>query len=186
MRRISALVVVSVLALTACGGGSDEAADSTPPPETEAPVETEVPVETEAPVETSPPVETEPSVSSSEAPPTAPDGTIGVSLVEWAIETDPEIAAGTVTFSVTNGGDFPHHLAIARGNSYEELPQIGGGAIDEDALGDDFLGRTDNLQSGEVATIDFDLEPGNYVLFCNIAATVSHAAQGQVLSVTVT
>ena len=33
--------------------------------------------------------------------------------------------------------------------------------------------------------IEFDLEPGNYVFFCNIAGTVSHAAQGQVLSVTV-
>ena len=35
------------------------------------------------------------------------------------------------------------------------------------------------------STIEFDFEPGNYMLFCNIAGTVSHAAQGQVLSVTV-
>ena len=63
--------------------------------------------------------------------------------------------------------------------------QIGGGAIDEDALGDDFIGRTENLQSGETEIIEFDLDPGNYVFFCNIAATVSHAAQGQVLAVTV-
>ena len=117
--------------------------------------------------------------------PDAPDGAVSVDLVEWAIETDLEVAAGTVTFDVSNEGNFPHHFAIARGDSYEELPQIGGGAIDEDALGDDFIGRTENLQSGETEIIEFDLDPGNYVFFCNIAAAVSHAAQGQVLAVTV-
>ncbi len=106
-------------------------------------------------------------------------------MFEWAIETPAEVAAGTVTFDVSNGGSFPHHFAIARGNSYEELPMAGGGAIDEAALGDDYLGRTANLQGGQTETIEFDLEPGNYVFFCNIAGTVSHAAQGQVLSVIV-
>ena len=183
MRRISALLTVSLLALTACGGGSDDAADTTPA--TEAPADTEAPAETEPPADTTAPVETEPAPDTTMAPPDAPDGVVSVGLAEWAIETDLEIAAGTVTFDVSIKGDFPHHFAIARGTSYEELPQIGGGAIDEDALGDDFIGRTENLQSGETEIIEFDLDPGNYVFFCNIAATVSHAAQGQVLAVTV-
>jgi uncharacterized cupredoxin-like copper-binding protein len=190
MRRIATLMTVSLLALTACGGGGDAAADTTPPP-TEAAVDTEAPAATEPPAGTTAPVETEASVET-ELPadttvtnPAAPSGAVSVGLLEWAIETDPAVAAGTVTFDVSNGGDFPHHFAIARGNSYDELPQVGGGAIDEDTLGDDFIGRTANLQSGETATIEFDLDPGNYVFFCNIAGTVSHAAQGQVLSVTV-
>ena len=170
MRRISTLLAVSLLALTACGGGSD---DDTTPPETETPVDTEAPADTEPPADTT------------VVNPAAPSGGVSVGLFEWAIETDVEIDAGTVAFDVSNGGDFPHQFAIARGNSYDELPQIGGGAVDEDALGDDFIGRTANLQSGEATTIEFDLDPGNYVFFCNIASTVSHAAQGQVLSVTV-
>ena len=190
MRRIPTLLVVSFLALTACGGGSDGAVDTTTPAteapaDTAAPVETEAPADTAAPAETAAPADTEPPADTTVANPAAPSGAVAVGLAEWAIETDVAIPAGTVTFDVSNGGDFAHHFAIARGNSYDELPQIGGGAIDEDALGDDYLGRTANLQSGEATTIEFDLEPGNYVFFCNIAGTVSHAAQGQVLSVTV-
>jgi len=186
MRRILAPLTVSLLALTACGGGSDDAVDTTPA--TEAPADTEAPAQTEPPADTTAPVETEPAADTTVAPPDAPDapdGAVSVDLVEWAIETDLEVAAGTVTFDVSNEGNFPHHFAIARGDSYEELPQIGGGAIDEDALGDNFIGRTENLQSGETEIIEFDLDPGNYVFFCNIAAAVSHAAQGQVLAVTV-
>ena len=176
MRRISSLLALSALALTACGG-SDETAETTPPPvEAEAaPAETEAP----APTATEAPAETTPAET------TAPSGAVAVSMFEWAIETPAEVAAGTVAFDVSNGGSFPHHFAIARGNSYEELPMAGGGAIDEAALGDEYLGRTANLQGGQTETIEFDLEPGNYVFFCNIAGTVSHAAQGQVLSVTV-
>ena len=183
MRRISSLFALSALALTACGG-SDETAATTPPPvETEAtPAETEAP----APVETTtPPAATEAPAETTPAETTAPSGAVAVSMVEWTIDTPAEVATGTVTFDVSNGGNFPHHFAIARGNSYEELPMAGGGAIDEEALGDDYLGRTANLQGGQTETIEFDLEPGNYVFFCNIAGTVSHAAQGQVLSVIV-
>lgn len=178
MRRIASLLTLSALALTACGG-SDEAAETASPPASESTVvET---TSTEAPAETTaPPAETEAPTET-----TAPSTDVAVSLVEWAIETPAEVAAGIVTFDVSNVGSFPHHFAIARGDSYEDLPMSGGGAIDEAALADDFLGRTANLQVGETETIEFDLEPGNYVFFCNIAGTVSHAAQGQVLSVTV-
>jgi len=209
MRRLPTLIVLSTFALAACGGGSDDAADTTAPAETAAPVEETAPAETTpaetAPAETAPaetasaestpaettPAETAPAETapaepaSTDAPAGDAQGAVAVSMVEWAVEAPTEIAAGTVTFDVTNEGNFPHHFAIARGNSYEELPQAGGGAIDEAALGDDFLGRTANLDGGGVETIEFDLEPGNYVFFCNIAGTVSHAAQGQVLSVTV-
>ncbi len=197
MRRIAPFLTTAVLVLAACGGGSDDAADTTvaadttapvateTAPATEAPPETEAPAptETEAPVATEAPVETE--AVPAETDPAAPAGAIAVNMVEWAVEAPTSLAAGTVAFDVSNGGDFPHHFAVARGNSYEELPQTGGGAIDEATLGADFLGRTANIQSGETATISFDLTPGNYVFFCNIAGTVSHAAQGQVLSVTV-
>ena len=32
--------------------------------------------------------------------------------------------AGTLNFKVSNLGDTPHEFGIARGNSYEELPQL--------------------------------------------------------------
>ena len=96
--------------------------------------------------------------------------------------------AGTINFKATNNGDTPHEFGIARGNSYEELPQLANGSIDEEALGDDFLGKTpivDKVLAPE-REISFDLAPGNYVFFCNlVVGPVSHAARGHVLSVTV-
>lgn len=186
MKKITAIIALSALTFAACGSDDDAAPAATEaaPVETDAaPVETDAaPVETDAaPVETdAAPVETD---AASEA--ADPAGAIAIELLEWSIESPTELPAGPLTFDVTNGGQFPHHFAIFRGDSYETLPQNADGSVDEDALGADVIGRTDNLEGGEATTIEFDLEPGNYVFICNISGIASHAAQGQVLSVTV-
>lgn len=111
---------------------------------------------------------------------------VSVSLDEWVVDTESTLEAGAITFEVANVGSFPHEFGIARGESYDTLPQLDNGAIDEDTLGDDLLGKLDRVSPGESGTIEFDLEAGNYVFFCNIAVGPnSHAANGQVLSVTV-
>ena len=110
-----------------------------------------------------------------------------VTLSEWEIGTDAALAAGAYTFELTNVGQFPHSFGILRGTSYDELPKLANGAIDEAAVASDILGVSDNLDSGTGGTIDFTLEPGSYVFFCNInLGPNSHAANGQTLSVTVT
>lgn len=192
MKKLTAMIAMSALAFTACGGSDDTGSEDTAADTVaEATTDTEAaPVETEAaaPVETeaAAPVETDAAPADTDAPAdAAPAGAVAVELVEWAVETPATLDAGPVTFDVTNGGDFPHQFAIIRGDSYESLPQNADGSVDEAALGDDVLGRTENLQSGESTTIEFDLAPGNYVFLCNIAGVASHAAQGQVLSVTV-
>ena len=116
----------------------------------------------------------------------ATDGAIPVDLGEWFIEFDGDLAAGSLTFAVENVGENPHALAIVRGDRYEDLPQLDNGAVDTEAMGDDFLGTTDNFETGEGGEITFDLEAGNYVFFCPVQfGPNSHAAAGQVLSVTV-
>ena len=108
-----------------------------------------------------------------------------VDLGEWFIEVG-DVAAGTTTFALSNSGEQTHALAVARGTSYEELPQLDNGAVDTETLGDDFLGASNEISNGATTTVDFDLEPGDYVFFCPIAfGPNSHAARGQVLSVTV-
>jgi hypothetical protein len=119
------------------------------------------------------------------APIDPPDEGQPVDLGEWYIELG-DVAAGATTFTVSNSGENPHALAVARGTSYEELPLLDNGGVDTGALGDDFLGASDRIDSGQEAAVDFELEPGDYVFFCPIAVGPnSHAAQGQVLSVTV-
>lgn len=113
-------------------------------------------------------------------------GSVAVSLTEWAVAAETELTAGSTTFTVANDGSFTHKFGVARGDSYETLPLLDNGAIDEETLGADFLGDTENFDSGQTSEFAVDLEPGNYVLFCNIAVGPnSHAKSGQVLSVTV-
>jgi len=108
-----------------------------------------------------------------------------VDLFEWGLAAPAAIGSGEVLFSITNSGQFDHELAIARGTSYEELPLLESGAVDEAALGDNFVGRSETIGSQTIEQT-FLLEPGNYVFFCNIVVGgTSHAANGQVQSVTV-
>jgi hypothetical protein len=174
MRRFTATLLAGSVLLLACGSDDDADAPSTDAPSTESPA-------TQPPA-TEPPA-SEPAESEAPPPVAAP---VPVTLVEWAVETETSLDAGPIRFEITNGGEFPHEFGIARGPSYEELPLLDNGAIDEAALGADFLGKIDRLESGGSVSTEFDLTPGTYVFFCNIVAGPnSHAAQGQVVTVTV-
>lgn len=177
-----AILTSLLLVLAACGGSDGDtsaAADDTSTTETAAESTTTEPAATTEATTT-----TEPAEAGDDA--ATAGSTVPVSLFEWAVDAPTEIAGGTVTFEVSNIGEFSHEFAIARGDSYETLPLLGNGAVDEEALGADWLGRTDRIGPEEQVTISFDLEPGNYVFLCNIqSGPNSHASQGQVLSVTV-
>jgi uncharacterized cupredoxin-like copper-binding protein len=149
---------VLVLVVSACGDG-DEAAD-TSTTTTEAPTTTE-----------------------------AASGNVVVTLSEFVIDTEDTLTAGEVTFDVVNdaGSEFNHEFAIIAADSYDELPKLDNGAVDEQALAEgQFLGRTAVLEPGQSETITFDLEPGTYLFICNINfGPNSHAANGQMLIATV-
>ena len=159
---------ISVVLLTACGGDDAKPSDATTAPTAAASTTT---VATEV-------VNDDPVLI---------DLNFGGDSFQIGVSTTT-FKAGTINFKATNLGDTPHEFGIARGNSYEELPQLANGSIDEEALGDDFLGKTpivDKVLAPE-REISFDLAPGNYVMFCNVVAgPVAHAARGHVLSITV-
>lgn len=174
MRSISMLFVL-VLAFSACGNGGDEGSDTST---TAAPTTTVAPTTTEAPTTTAAPAATE-----------AAGETVAVTLSDFLIETEATLTAGEVTFDVVNDGssEFNHEFAIIAAATYEELPKLANGAVDEDALAEgQFLGRTGRLEPGQAESITFDLEPGAYLFICNINfGPNSHAAAGQTLAVTV-
>jgi hypothetical protein len=164
---LTVLLTVS-LAASACGGdGDDDATEAT----TEA---TEEP--TEAATE-------EPTEEPTEAATEATTGT-AITLKEWAVEMPATLSAGANSFTITNGGNFPHKIDVFAGESYEALPLLSNGAIDEAALAP--LAATENIAPGSSVALDADLPAGTYVFACNIAVGPnSHAARGQHLTVTV-
>lgn len=91
--------------------------------------------------------------------------TVDVELVEWDIVMPEQIAAGEVTFVVTNGGSMVHQFEIENEETgFERM-------FDQ------------QLQPGETMEMTVTLEPGDYYVYCPIA---NHAARGMELTLNVT
>ena len=89
--------------------------------------------------------------------------TVAVSLSEFVIDMPSELPAGPTTFEVTNDGTFPHSFEIEGQGIEEELEA--------------------NLEPGQSGTLEVDLEPGTYEVYCPVG---NHADQGMTLELTVT
>jgi hypothetical protein len=190
---LSAAVVVVVAGCSSGDDGGDDAAAEDPAGTDDAPDTTEEAVvgtdEASSPG-TSATAESESTTRSSRAGGGATRsrrGAVPTELDEWEIGAPTEYEAGQVTFDVSNTGTFTHELVVIRGESYESLPLAANGAVNEDDLEEGALiGRTPRIDSGGSASLTVRLEPGTYVLLCNISSgPTSHAAQGQRLPVTV-
>jgi len=86
-------------------------------------------------------------------------------LSEWKVELAPAtVPAGTVTFSVTNGGSVPHAFEVEGHGLEKETPLI---------------------QPGATATLTLTLRPGGYEVYCPVGND-SHKKLGMVTSLQVT
>ena len=112
---------------------------------------------------------------------------------EWAIEADrASVQSGTVRFVVQNTGHDLHEVVILRSDlTVEQLPKDEQGGVLEEAEGVEFIGEIEDVLPGDSLAADFQLEPGRYVLVCNIAETEEdghiehHFVEGMVTTVQV-
>ncbi len=94
-----------------------------------------------------------------------------VSKATFGIDIEPRsVKAGEITFEVRNvSKDMIHELVVTplrdgeRSLPYDESEQ----EVEEDDLV--VLGEIEDLEPGQSGTLTLRLEPGEYVLFCNIA-----------------
>ncbi|MGH2828615.1 MAG: hypothetical protein ACRDKF_16770 [Actinomycetota bacterium] len=104
------------------------------------------------------------------------DATVAVTLDEWSVSPESEsaesesAAAGAVTFEVANEGEHAHELVVVRADDVASLPLGDEETVVEEGLESGaFIGEVEAFPPGESCEGTFDLEPANYVLFCNIA-----------------
>jgi uncharacterized cupredoxin-like copper-binding protein len=126
-----------------------------------------------------------PAVASS---PAAAAGGVDVTLEQWAITPSATtVAAGSVTFTVTNAGTIPHEFVVLQTDtpagkfpitSFEGESQ----RFDEDTAGTN-VGETGDMEAAAVKTLTIDLAPGHYAFVCNLPA---HYGQGMHTDFTVT
>lgn len=104
-----------------------------------------------------------PSAGTPAASPAAEGNTVEVSLTNFEIGMPSELPAGPTTFQVTNNGDSVHNFEV-EGQGIEAV-------LEQD------------LQPGESATLEVDLQAGTYEVYCPVG---NHADRGMSLELTVT
>jgi hypothetical protein len=99
------------------------------------------------------------------------DATVAVTLDEWSVTPESDsIAAGSVTFDVANEGEDAHELVVVKSDDIASLPLGDEETVDEGGLDSGaFIGEVEAFPAGESCEGTFELEPAQYVLFCNIA-----------------
>ena len=114
---------------------------------------------------------------------------VDVILGEWSVIPNPRtVPAGQVYFLVENSGPLhPHELVIVKTDlAPNELPVVDG-QVDESKV--EVIGEIEEFAKGTSASGLFDLEPGNYLLICNILETEgeleSHYEEGMSVAFTV-
>lgn len=126
------------------------------------------------------------AVSSAASDGMAATATVAATVKDMSITLDQTtIPAGEVTFNVTNEGPSVHELIVLKTDlAPDALPlDKSGAAVDEEASGVTPMGEVEDVPAGEMMSFTTTLEPGSYVVICNIEG---HYSAGMHTALTVT
>ncbi len=115
----------------------------------------------------------------------APGPHIGVKLEDFQLTTSSTtVAAGRVTFDVTNDGPSTHEFNVDRTDlPADKLPIDSTGVeVQEDSPQLDRQGSVESAALGTTHHLTLDLAPGTYVVYCNLEG---HYLSGMHVQITV-
>lgn len=162
---LGALGVLAVLALGAVASGCGSSSDTSSTAATESSEASE-------------------AAESTSADTTAAAGADVIKVKMGEYEFSPAkltAKAGPVAIEAENTGKMAHELVLAKSNlDPAKLPTSSDGSVDEAKV--DVIGETGDVEPGQTGTLNADLEPGSYVIFCNLPG---HHAAGMDGSLTV-
>jgi uncharacterized cupredoxin-like copper-binding protein len=99
-----------------------------------------------------------------------PPSTVKADLSEFKIGTDSaQAAAGSVTFAIKNGGSVVHEFVVVRSDlASDKLPLSAEGKVDEASTDLKNVDEVEDIAAGGTPTLTVTLEPGRYILICNL------------------
>jgi uncharacterized cupredoxin-like copper-binding protein len=101
----------------------------------------------------------------SSSPTTGPS--IAVSLSDFKIKAaETEAPAGPVTFDLTNDGPSDHTFFMVKTDLAEDALPVADHLVQVDQL--DVVAEIDTFTEGTERSLTVDLQPGSYVMFCNL------------------
>jgi len=114
---------------------------------------------------------------------------VNVTVQEFSVNPEADsVEAGEVTFNVENiGPDDVHEFVVLKTDlEPDALPTVADGSVDEG--GEEVIGEIEDIPVGETQSLTVDLDPGSYVLICNIydeAEQEAHYQEGMRTAFTV-
>jgi plastocyanin len=107
----------------------------------------------------------------------AASGRATVTATEFAFSpTTIDAKAGKLTITLKNAGKFDHELVVLKTDAAPDALKVSGGQVSQ-AGG---LGEIEHTKSGAQNSKTFDLQPGNYVYFCNIPGHYANGMRGRI------
>jgi len=116
--------------------------------------------------------------------------TVDAALTTYAITLDKDSASsGEITFHVHNDAtDLTHEFVVFKTDiPADQLPLNDEGIVDEEAGGADLvlIDEVEDVEPGMSADLTVTLQPGNYVLVCNVDSGEMHYQHGMYAAFTV-
>jgi uncharacterized cupredoxin-like copper-binding protein len=101
--------------------------------------------------------------------------------VQYLTVSVASVPAGPVTFTLTNNSNVgkKHEMVVLKTDTPYDQLEVG---ADDRVSEADSVGEISEIEPGTTGTVTLDLEPGKYVLVCNLA---KHYAQGMRAAFTV-
>lgn len=154
MRRLTTLTMVGALAIgfTACGSSSSNSS-STDAPSGAGGI----------------------TVAPAAGTPVAAEAGDTSDTVQFLKVSPATVAAGPVTFTLTNNGTKNHEMVVLKTDTPYDQLEIG---ADDRVSEDTSVGEIGEIKAGTTGTVTLDLAPGSYVLVCNIAKHYGQGMQG--------
>jgi uncharacterized cupredoxin-like copper-binding protein len=108
---------------------------------------------------------------------------VAVTLDDYAIRPEAAtLSAGEVSFKIENVGATEHEMVVILSDIDPATIPVEDHEIDEEASGMTPIGEVEDVQPGASKDLVLTLEPGNYILVCNLP---KHFERGMVTTITV-
>ena len=120
---------------------------------------------------------------SSSASSSGPVSDVNATLKEWEFNLDATTgAAGEVTFHIQNDGEKTHEFVVVSTDTAADSLPVDDATDTVDETQFTPVDEVEDITSGSSAELTVTLEPGHYVILCNLE---SHYAEGMAADFTV-